>query len=56
MQDNNTQDNPLVINAENIRAITITSRAVAQREAHQAEVALRGMYMSWVFDRLNINK
>ena len=56
MQDNNTQDNPLAINAENIKAIMLTSRAMAQREAYQTEVALRGMYMNWVFNRLNINK
>ena len=37
-----------------LRASLFTARATARKQAFDAERTLKGMYMSWVFGKLNL--
>jgi len=41
---------------ESLKSQILRARAAIQRQAVAAEVALKGMYVDWVFGKLNLTK
>ena len=42
--------------AEMARALQIIQGSMYRRQAHANEVALKGLYVDWAFDKLNLTK